>query len=128
MWNWFSLNYYINYDLRPENRQKALNNAFYGSLFQTLILLPFLFFGTISLNYFGYAELIGFPLLGYLTHRGYSKAPLLLLSLFIVDRILAFINLVTMHALWTSVFIFLILTVFLWKFYYHAYLYSKRKD
>src|SRR4030067_353431 len=88
-------NVYLTYDLKPENRKKALNSAFYAVLFQSALSLVFIFFFGYSANILVYFELPAFLILGYLTKLDKPKASFLLLSLFIIDRIYIFVMLVS---------------------------------
>ena len=134
----FNLPSYITYDMRPENMRKALNAAFYAVLFQIAFTLVFIFVFGYSVNVYVYLELFAFLILGFLTKLDKPRASLLLLSLFILDRIYLSINLLstlsTNYSTWTvlnayyPIFMFFIGSIVLWKFYYHAFLFQKQSS
>jgi hypothetical protein len=128
--NWF-WNKYFEYDMRPENRKKALNAAFYAVLIQTTLTLIAIFFWGFSGSVYVYFELAAFFILGLLTKLDKPKASLLLVILFITDRIFTSIYILNIssqqssfHQL-TTVLAFFAWSIILWGFYYRAFVFQK---
>lgn len=128
-------NKYFEYDMRPENRNKALNAAFYAVIVQITLSLVFIFFFGYSGSSLVYLELAAFFILGFLTKLDKPKAGLLLLSLFILDRIYSAINLLSTlsaNSRWDVVnagypiFMFFAWSFLFWTFYYRAFVFQKQ--
>jgi len=109
-------------------RQKALNNAFYATLFMTVISLSVVIFGYAKLNTLAICEMALFIIFGFLTMKSKKFASLGLLILFVLDRILWVINWGTnLNTTNPSQLLFpVIYTYTIWIIFYKAYLFTKK--
>ncbi len=78
--------------MATKEQQKYLNYAFYAAIAMSGTILLFSFWLGYTAGFWTKAELILFPILGFLVKRGNYKASAILLSLFVVDRIAFLVN------------------------------------
>lgn len=113
---------------KKNEKQKALNLAFYATIVTALISLIAIFLGYAQVSILACIEIIVFPILGYLTKKSNRKAVLFLIILFLFDRVMFVIN-------WTDYIIDrsgnlaiiqpFIISFILWMIYYRAYQYLR---
>ena len=109
-------------------KQKVLNHAFYATLVMLGFSLLLFISDKVVVGWFGLAESILLPTLGYLTKKGNKSAVIALLTLFIIDRIMLFINWREYLATPLSIVSVVLISFVLWGYYYRAYLIMKNNN
>ena len=111
-------------------KQKALNQAFYATLVMSgLSLISIILFSVEFIPYTALAGLIIFPILGFLVMKGKRLAGLVLIIVFLIDRLFMakYVIAVIQQKGVTSALFPVFLSLVYWTIFYRAYLYLKRK-
>ena len=108
-------------------KQKVLNHAFYVTLIMFGFSLLLFISNKVVVGWFGLAEFILLPTLGYLTKKGNKNAVIALLTLFIIDRIMLFINWGEYLTNPLSIISVVLISFVLWGYFYRAYLIIKKQ-
>lgn len=108
-----------------ENKQKILNEAFYGTLFMAVATLLAAFWGIVQLTFFSLVELIVFPVLGFFTKKSSLLAARLLVVIFLIDSVFWIINWFSRASSPVAAYGNLLVRFVFWSIFYRAYLVTK---